>query len=71
MALKEELSTKRAYSRKQLDENRLQNAVNLLEYTDAELRDLLQKRCPHLDAVRLNCMRKEEIVDLLRKIDGN
>ncbi len=71
MAVKEELSTKRAYSREQLRKIRLQNAVNLLECTDDELRDLLQKRCPRLDAVRLNCMRKEEMVDLLCKIDGN
>lgn len=71
MALEKELSTKRVCSREQSDKNRLQNALNLLECTDAELRDLLQKRCPQLDGVRLNCMRKEEMVDLLRKIDGN
>ncbi|MBQ2888132.1 MAG: hypothetical protein IJE29_04310 [Firmicutes bacterium] len=71
MALKEELSTKRVCSREQSRKVRLQNAVNLLEYTDAELRDLLQKRCPQLDVVRINCMHKEEMVDLLCKIDGN
>lgn len=50
----------------------LQNAVSLLEYTDAELRSLIRQQLPEDDRLtssRLNSMRKEELVDYYNRLN--
>ena len=50
----------------------LQNAVSLLEYTDAELRSLIRQQLPDEDKLtrsRLNSMHKEELVDFYNQLN--
>lgn len=50
----------------------LQNAMNLLEYTDAELRSLIRQQLPLDDKTsmqRLNSMHKEELVDFYNRLN--
>lgn len=60
--------------RRQLtDKVQLQNTVNLLEYTDAELRSLIRQQLPDGDRLaqsRLNAMRKEELVDYYNQLNS-
>lgn len=59
--------------KKQLaDRVQLQNAVSLLEYTDAELRSLIRQQLPDEDRLsrsRLNSMHKEELVDFYNQLN--
>ena len=59
--------------RKQLNGRvQLQNAVSLLEYTDAELRSLIRQQLPSEDKLtpgHLNSMHKEELVDFYNQLN--
>lgn len=54
-----------SYNNEVMRRVRLANSMNLLECTDAELRELMGRRRPDIDDMLLCRMGREEIVSLL------